>query len=282
MLSIARKQFAQAVKLSNPTLNLAEAALYLAQEEYPNIEPDEYLNALDTMANEVRERLPSEAYPLRIIQCINQYLFDDLGFFGNQADYYDPENSYFNRVLDRRTGIPITLSLVYLELARRLEFPMVGINMPGHFLIRPDIDDMEVCVDPFNKGDILFPEDCRERLVNLYRQRQAPFTDEEIVLQPDFFAPIAPRRFLARMLRNLKLIYLHQDDLERALAAVDRALLVTPDDLNEQRDRGLIYYKMGDWTDARHDLNHYRDCCPDAEDIDVIDQILDQINRQFP
>ena len=271
---LVRKQFEQMIRLSNPTLDLAQAALCIAQEEYPELDPDEYLNALDTMAEEVKERLPEASYPLRIIQCINRYLYDDLGFSGNKTDYYNPENSYLNRVIDQRRGIPITLSLVYLEIARRIDFPMVGINMPGHFLIRPTAEEMDLFVDPFNQGEVLFREDCQERLSSLFSQN--------VEMQPHFFSPISPRLFLARILRNLKGIYLQQNDLERALASVDRMLLLVPDAIVDQRDRGLIYYQMGDWPEARHDLDHYLDCHPTAEDADIVHQILDQINSQFP
>ncbi|MEM9215699.1 MAG: tetratricopeptide repeat protein [Cyanobacteria bacterium P01_F01_bin.150] len=272
--SLARKQFEQAVKFSNPTVDMVRAALYLAQEEYPDLDVENYVNTLDQIANDVKPQLPSEPYPLRIIKCINHHLYNTVGFAGNKVDYYDPDNSYLNRVLDRKTGIPITLSLIYLEVARRLDFPMVGINMPGHFLIRPDIDDMDLFVDPFNNGDVLFRQDCQDRLIQLY--------GDDMELRPEFFEAVSSRLLLARILRNLKGIYLQKDDWERALAAVDRILLLLPDDLMEQRDRGLICYQLGDWIEARHDLDHYLDCCPDAEDSVMICKILDQINRQFP
>lgn len=272
--SLARKQFEQSVKWSNPQIDLAKAALYIAQEEYSEIEPDHYTALLDSMAAAIKVKLPDEFYPLRIIHCINDYLYEELGFSGNQSDYYNPDNSYLNRVLDQHTGIPITLSLVYLEIARRLDFPMVGINMPGHFLIRPDVDEMDLFVDPFNQGEVLFQQDCEERLTQLF--------GEPTELKPEFFEPVSPRMFLARMLRNLKVIYLQRDDWERALAAVDRIVLLIPDALMEQRDRGLIYYQVGEWPEARHDLNHYLDCHPNAEDAHMIGKILDQINRRFP
>ncbi|NEQ99802.1 MAG: tetratricopeptide repeat protein [Cyanothece sp. SIO2G6] len=272
--SLARKQFEQSVKWSNSQIDLAKAALYMAQEEYSEIEPDHYIALLDKMAAAIKAKLPEEFYPLRIIHCINDYLYEELGFSGNQADYYNPDNSYLNRVLDQHTGIPITLSLVYLEIARRLDFPMVGINMPGHFLIRPDVGEMDLFVDPFNQGEVLFQQDCDERLTQLF--------GKPTELKPEFFEPISSRMFLARMLRNLKVIYLQRDDWERALAAVDRIVLLVPDALMEQRDRGLIYYQVGEWPEARHDLNHYLDCHPNAEDAHMIGKILDQINRRFP
>ncbi|WP_208341915.1 SirB1 family protein, partial [Aetokthonos hydrillicola] len=162
--SSARHFFFQEIQQPDECIDLAKAALYIAQEEYPELDPEEYLNALDTMAGEAEERLPYPRYPLRVIQAINQYLYDDLGFAGNRKDFYDPRNSFFNEVIDRRVGIPITLSLVYLEIARRIDFPMVGVGMPGHFLIRPDLPEMELFVDPFNSGEVMFAQDCQERL----------------------------------------------------------------------------------------------------------------------
>ena len=131
----ARQLFYQEINQPDGSIDLAKAALYMALEEYPNLEPEEYLNALDTIADEVRSRLPAQHYPLRIIQTINSYLYGELQFAGNDADYYDPRNSFLNEVIDRRSGIPISLSLVYLEVAKRIDFPMVGSGMPGHFLL---------------------------------------------------------------------------------------------------------------------------------------------------
>ncbi len=133
--TLARQLFYQEINLPEAQIDLGKAALYLAKEEYPELDAEEYLNALDVMAAEIKERLPKETYPLRIIKSINNYLYQDLGFKGNTREYYDPRNSFLNQAIERRTGIPITLALVYLEIAKRIDFPMVGIGMPGHFLI---------------------------------------------------------------------------------------------------------------------------------------------------
>ncbi len=155
--SIARKYFYQEIHQPEEQISLEKAALYMALEEYPDLDVEAYLNALDTMAAEVEERLPREPYPLRILQTINRYLYDDLGFTGNTNDYYDPRNSFLNMVIDRRMGIPITLSLVYLAIARRIDFPMVGVGMPGHFLIRPDVEEMEILWTHFIREKFCFP-----------------------------------------------------------------------------------------------------------------------------
>lgn len=230
-------------------INLAKAAFYIAQEEYPNLEIPAYLHTLDVMAVEVEALLPKERYPLRVIQSLNQYFFDQLGYVGNTDDYYDPRNSFLNEVIERRTGIPITLSLIYLEVARRLNFPMVGINFPGHFIIRPEFEDTGIFVDVFNRGEVLFEQDCEERLTQLYHR--------PISLQPIFLQPVSPRQFLARMLSNLKLIYLNRQDLLKALTFVEYILLLFPDAVRELRDRGLLYYQLGNASKAAQDLEFY-------------------------
>lgn len=267
----ARQSFIQEINQSDKQIDLAKAALFIAQEEYPNLDPDEYLNALDTMAFELQQQLPDRQYPLRIIQTINRYLYDDLGFTGNVADYYDPRNSFLNEAIERRTGIPITLSLIYLEVANRIDFPMVGVGMPGHFLIRPDVPDMETFVDAFNRGEIMFSQDCQERLAQIYGQ--------PVTLQPEFFESVSNRQFLMRMLTNLKFIYLQQQELEKALRAVERILLLFPELMRELRDRGLINYQLGRFGAAITDFENYLTQVPDAEDALVIRRLLNQLGR---
>lgn len=269
----ARQGFTQEINQRNKQINLAKAALYIAQEEYPDLEIDDYLNALDTMAVEIKERLPSQQYPLRIIQTINQYLYEDLGFTGNEVNYYDPRNSFLNDVIDRRTGIPITLSLIYLEIAKRLEFPMVGIGMPGHFLIRPDFDEVGIYVDVFNQGEILFTQDCEAKLSQIYHQ--------PVELHPSFLVPVENRRFLARILTNLKFIYLNEHQDLKALGTIDRLLLLFPDTPIELRDRGLVYYQLKRWRESRQDLKEYLCHRPQAEDAVIIRQILGQIEESL-
>lgn len=272
--SSARQCFYHEIHQQDEQIDLARAALYIAQEEYADLDPEEYLNALDTMAADLQERLPAEPYPLRIVQTINAYLYDDLQFRGNRDHYYDPENSYLNRVIDHRTGIPITLSLVYLELAKRIDFPMVGVGMPGHFLIRPDRSDLEIFVDPFNQGEVMFVQDCEERLKQLY--------GDVIEFRDEFLDPVSPRRFLARMLTNLKGIYLSQGEMAKVLATIDRILLLFPDAALEQRDRGLIYYQVGRWIEARQDLESYLGQRPAARDAIAIRELLNRIVTRTP
>lgn len=267
----ARKYFYQEIQQPDEYIDLAKAALYLAQEEYPDLDPEEYINALDTMAFELLECLPDERYPMRVIQSINKYLYDDLGFYGNTKTYYDPRNSFLNDVIERRTGIPITLAVVYLEVARRIDFPMVGVGMPGHFLIRPDIPDMDIFVDAFHSGNIMFPQDCEDRLSQIYQQ--------SVTLKPEHLVRVTNRQLLGRMLSNLKYVYLNQQELEKALAAVERILLLLPDAPLEIRDRGLLSYQLGRFTQAASDLESYLTQLPNAQDAAVIRRLLTQLGR---
>lgn len=269
----ARQYFYHEIHQPDEQIDLAKAALYIAQEEYPQLDPEEYLNALDTIAAEIQQQLPREQYPLRIIQTVNHYLYDDLGFTGNTSSYYDPRNSFLNDVIDRRTGIPITLSLVYLEVTKRIDFPMLGIGMPGHFLIRPNVQQMEIFVDPFNRGEVLFFEDCQEKLSQIYGQ--------PVTLQSSFLDAVNQRQFLARILTNLKFAYLQKEKLEKALAAVERILLLFPDIPVELRDRGLLHYQLGSWSAAINDLEAYLEKLPNASDAHVIRRLLSQLGSNF-
>jgi regulator of sirC expression with transglutaminase-like and TPR domain len=203
-------QFLVEIDRADREINLAKAALYIAQIEYPDLDLDRYLGLLDMMATEVAQKLPKTRYPLKVIQTINRYLYTEHNFRGNEQDYYNPKNSFLNDVLDLQTGIPLTLAIVYLEIAKRIDFPMVGIGMPGHFLIRPDFEDSEIFVDAFDRGEVLFAEDCRQKLMNIYQQ-------DLPTLPPEILQPVTNRQILFRMLNNLQSIYLNQPNFDKAL-----------------------------------------------------------------
>jgi regulator of sirC expression with transglutaminase-like and TPR domain len=218
MMSITDLLLAE-INQSDRDINLARAALYIAQTMYPDLDIASQIQILDQMAEEVAKRLPQSRYPLMVIRTINEYLYGDLGFTGNHSNYYDPRNSFLNEVLARRTGIPITLALVYLEIAQRIDFPMIGIGMPGHFIIRPDFEDSEIFIDTFHNGDILFAEDCRQKLMNIYQQ-------EISYLTPSLVPAVTKPQFIARMLNNLQVIYLDRGDLMKALVIKDLLSIV--------------------------------------------------------
>jgi regulator of sirC expression with transglutaminase-like and TPR domain len=273
-LSLARRCFIREIRQSDEAINLERAALYLALEEHPTLDVDIALAQLDRMADVVRDRLPETRYPLRVIKVINHYLYEELGFVGNRQDYYDPQNSHLNQVLERRLGIPITMALVYLAIAKRVNFPMIGIGMPGHFLIRPLVEDMDIYVDAFNGGEILFPQDCEALLQKLYQ--------EPVALRPEFLQPVTNRQFLARMLGNLKGIAINQNNIQAALAAVERILLLFPEAAGELRDRGILYFQLRRWSEARQDLEGYLRTMPPEGDRNLIQDLLQQISRQSP
>jgi len=244
-----RERFVSVVAPSVARVPLAEAALWIAAEEYPTLDVELYLDRLDEIAEAARRRLAAVDDP---IAAFNEYLFDELGFAGNRESYDDPRNSFLNDVLDRRLGIPITLSLVYTEVGRRIGLPVVGVGFPGHFLVKWT-GDRDVIVDPFF-GKVLSPRDCDERL----RTSFGP----DARLTPEMLAPATAREILVRMLRNLKHNYLGGGDLVRALAAVDRVLAVAPDEPDELRDRGILYFRQECFAAALRDFERYLALAP--------------------
>ncbi|NJL52086.1 MAG: tetratricopeptide repeat protein [Hydrococcus sp. SU_1_0] len=258
-------------EVSQSEIDLAKASLCFAQAEYSDLEPQVYLQVLDRIASEIELQLPAERYPLKVIQTINHHLFDTLGFRGNQKNYYDPDNSFLHQVLDRKLGIPISLSVVYLAIAQRLNFPMVGVGLPGHFLIRPDFEDAGIFVDPFNRGAILFAQDCQQRLDEAYQQ--------QLKLDTSWLAPVSNKQILVRMLNNLKFIYLHRREIDKALSTMSGILKIYPDQTVEIRDRGLLYYQLNRWSEAIVDLEYYLKVDPQSEDAPMIEALLDKMNR---
>jgi regulator of sirC expression with transglutaminase-like and TPR domain len=269
--ALPRELLCQELQKPADQVDLAKAALYVAQEEYPELDIPTYLVMLDRMADTLQQRLPETDYPLKIIRTINQYVFDELNFRGNAIDYYDPRNSFLNEVLTRRVGIPITLSLVYLELAKRIGFPMAGVGMPGHFLIRPTLEEMAIFVDPFHQGEVLFEQDCRDRFQQMF--------GDSARMERAHLEPISPTTFLVRILANLKMIYIQKRDAPKALEAINRILLIYPEAVSEWRDRGLIHYQQGQLESALLDLERYLYQSPDAADAYEIRRVIEQIER---
>jgi regulator of sirC expression with transglutaminase-like and TPR domain len=264
------QNFQKEVDRKDEDIDLLHAALFLAQTEYPDLNIDTYTQILDRIADSIVRKLPETRYPLKVIKTINDYLFNELGFYGNTEDYYNPKNSYINEVLERRTGIPISLSVVYLEIAKRIDFPMVGIGMPGHFLICPELEDVGFFVDVFYSGEIIFKSDCEDRLSQIYQQ--------PMKLESRFIEPVTTRQILARMLTNLKYIYINIRELIKALGVADGIVMLYPDNPKEIRDRGLLHYQLEEWQQAIIDLNFYLKMCPEAEDSDKVRSLLQRID----
>ena len=263
--------FYQEIGRSDEQIDLAKAALYFAQAEYPDLDVQNYLEILDAIALEIEFQLPPERYPLKVIQTINNHLYNYLQFRGNTEDYYDPDNSFLNRVIDRQLGIPISLSVIYLAIAKRLNFPMVGIGMPRHFLIRPEFENAGIFVDAFSQGEILFESDCQAKLEETYRQ--------PVTLDPSWLAPVSNKQILARMLNNLKFIYLHRKELDKALSIISGIVKIFPENVGEIRDRGLLYYQINRWSEAIIDLEYFLKVAPDSDDAPTIEILLKKMNR---
>jgi regulator of sirC expression with transglutaminase-like and TPR domain len=258
----ARQQFTEIVARSEDTLNLAEAALLVAKEEYPDLDTRYYLGRLDRMADEVRSRLCEEEIPERRLEALNRYLFESLGFKGNRDDYYDPRNSFLNDVLDRRTGIPITISTVYLEVGWRVGMPLQGVGFPGHFLVKYAGRGGEVVIDPFGRGAILTKDDCQDCLDRIFGQR--------VQFHPGLLAATSKRQILIRILRNLKGIYLAGNDHRRAVAAVERILIIDPGLAPEIRDRGILRMHLGRTAQGIVDLERYLTMNPTTDDVEEV------------
>lgn len=274
-------------------IDLAEAALLIASLEYTGLNEVFYLNRLDEIADEARPLFSSETNPLKNIENLNHFLNQNMGFHGNETDYNDRRNSYLNDVLERRTGIPITLSLVYIELGKRLGLHFEGIGLPGHFIIRyrelepqplgssdrlnsglenlerqeevshtPAGSNNEILLDPFNGGAILSEEDC----IDLVRERYG----RVLPLQPLFTRPVTNRQFLIRMLNNIKASCISEEDYVRALQMQECLVMLNPNLAEEKRDRGVLYFRTGELGPAIVDFKHYLRKAGEANDAGLI------------
>ena len=243
-MSEPQDRFSRLVSGPDASVDLAEASLLIAAGEYPELDVARYLERLDEMGREVRGRLPRGAGAR--IECLNGYLFGQEGYRGNAEDYYDPRNSFLNEVMDRRTGIPITLATVYIEVGRRAGLGVFGVGLPGHFLVGAEGAGRSVLVDPFHGGALLSEADCQKRLDRVFEGR--------VRLGPGMLAPCPRKAILARMLRNLKGIYVKAGDYARALRTIDLLLRLDARSAEDLRDRGLLHAEYGCYGLAAADL----------------------------
>jgi regulator of sirC expression with transglutaminase-like and TPR domain len=263
---LARRRLHTLQRLPESQLDLAEAALCIAWVDLGAEDPRPRLRLLDTMAEAGRPRINGLIQPPNIVGALNGYLFDELGFRGNTWSYGDPENSCLDHVLDVRAGLPILLALIYIEVGRRLGLPIVGLALPGHFLARyvaPEIGD--IFVDPFNSGRLWTRTECETQVASLYGSA-TPALIEQVM------APPSKRDILARMLRNLKNAYVERGEVAQTLAAVERIVLIEPDNLPELRDRGLLRARLGRLHGALEDFDRYARLAPKAADLPQIRQ----------
>lgn len=269
-----RQRLIRELHKDEPTINLAKGALLIAAEEYPGLDINATLHELDKMALEIADRVAKEGDPHTIVDILNWYLFEVQGFEGNRDDYYDPRNSFLNDVLVRHTGIPLTLSIVYVEVARRVGFNVDGVGFPGHFLVKHETAEGDILIDPYNKGDLLDEDDCQTRLKSMF--------GDGAEFEPGMIEAVSKRSMLVRMLVNLKEIYLKSKDYPRALSHVERTLLLAPDEPDELRDRGMISYQLECYSAALADLSRYLELAPQASDANQIKETMRMLRQLEP
>lgn len=231
--------------LDTPGEGLARAALVIARLEYPRLDPAPFLERLETLGRKAAARMGG-ADPAERVAGLNALLFEEEAFAGNDSQYDDPRNSCLNRVLDRRMGIPVTLSVIYMDVARRAGLELEGVNFPGHFLVRYQGESgSDLIIDPFHAGAVLSERDCRHLLGRSHA---------DLDFSPALLAPASPRRIATRMLANLKRLYVEMRSYAQAYAATDLLVALCPNSGDDLRDRGLLAYQLDDFGPALRDL----------------------------
>ena len=223
------------------------------------------------MAERAGEAAGAEDGAYRRLACVDYVLFKQEGFKGNDEDYYDPENSFLNRVMARKTGIPITLSVLYMEVARRAGLEAGGVGFPGHFLVKTVCDGQEVFVDPFHGGRVLSPAELQGLLDRVYGGR--------LDVRPEFLSVVSHGQIVQRMLNNIKLIYANRKDWKRCLRVVEHLVILNPEDADQVRDRGLLRLRLDDGAGALADLERYLELAPDSDGAPAVREQIERIRK---
>jgi regulator of sirC expression with transglutaminase-like and TPR domain len=266
----ARREFSMIV--AREPIPLARGALLIAKEEYPDLDIDKYLERLAELAREAEPAVHRGTNTVERVQLLSEFLFERKGFAGNVENFGDPRNSFLNDVLERRLGLPITLSLVYIEVGRRLGLNLFGVAFPHHFLVKATDDRGELIIDAFNGGTILDLDEIRARLTKIYGQ--------PVEVQPAMFKAVGARYILARMLRNLKAIYLSGADWPRALAALDRILMLEPRSVDEILERATLYDRLECFSAALEDFQSFLTQAPDHPAAEVAREAVVKLTRR--
>ena len=270
----ALRHFASLVRdgRKDESIPLAQAALAIARIEYPNLDADHYLARLADLGQQVQGRLRKNPTARESIALLNRKLFEEEGLRGNREEFYDPRNSFLNDVLDRKLGIPITLSVIYMDVAGRIGFSVAGVGMPGHFLVKHyDAVAGELFIDPFNCGAILSQEDCQQRLHEGY--------GGQAEMQAHYLRPVTHREILSRMLNNLRQIYLKQEDASRSLAVLDLLLAIPPTCPDWLRERALVRLNLDQYVGAAQDFGKYLQVAPEAADAEAVRETFDMVRQ---
>jgi regulator of sirC expression with transglutaminase-like and TPR domain len=261
-------------EIEDERVDILRAALTFSRIHEPALNVEHYVRRVDELAARVAAKIEDPDDPVQIIAALNDVLFQEEVFRGNTVDYYSPRNSFLHHVLDRRLGIPITLALVYMEVARRVGFQLFGVGMPGHFLLKHyDVDGHAILIDAFERGSIVTEDDCRQKLDSIY--------SGQVALQPEFLLPVTRRQMLTRMLNNLRSIYLSQRDFRRAVQVVDLILVIYPRSPEDMKERAVLRYNLNDFRGALSDFEEYVKMSPDASDAEEIKQTALSLRRSM-
>lgn len=253
-------------------IDLLRASLTIARTEYPDLDIRNYVNRVEALASKVRLQISADSPVVEMIDMLNRVIFHEMRFSGNREDYYDPRNSFLNDVLERRLGIPITLSVVYMEVARRIGLPLVGVGMPGHFLLKVyDVEGRQILIDPFNNGAMLNAADCEQRMKVVYAG--------EMHFKPEYLLPVSRRQILTRMLNNLRHIYMSVRQFRKTLAIVDLVLAIYPRSPEDVKQRAMLRFSVGQLGGALIDMDQYLKMNPEASDADEVRQTALGIRR---
>ncbi len=246
--------------------DLTRAALLVARLEYPTLDIEACLHKLQALAETVAPKFEADRSPPHVIQTLNRFLFDQEGFQGNTKDYYDPRNSLLNDVIERRMGIPITLSVVYLDMARRLNLPFFGVGLPGHFVVKYDDGDTLLFVDSFYGGEILDRPSCVERALSVL--------GKAVAVEDIDFGAVTERAVIQRMLGNLRGIYTSGEQYRKAAQILYLLSALDPTDAELHKQRALMHYQIRDLSRARRDFEQYLALSPEASDIDEVQKYV--------
>lgn len=270
MKNAAEDALFELAQLENDQIDLAKGALLIAKDAYPDLDIEVYLQRLNQIAAELQSQIDEEVDTSEQIHHLNRYLFEVQGFSGSsQENYYNARNSYLNDVLERKIGIPIALSIVYMEIGKRIGLPLVGVGFPGHFIVKHR--DLEIVIDPFEKGQILSDEDLSERLTQLFR--------EPVSVHPRFLQAVTNKEILARMLRNLRQIHFREGEYEKAVRTAEQITWLAPKSAQDYRDLGYLYYQVNAYGKSLAAFNTYlylSDDPPDQEEISRNIRVLAQ------
>lgn len=270
-LEAIRDQFTRLVKMPEDQIDWVEAALMIARTAYPDLVSSDYTDRLDQWADRLRQNLDASSSAGDILSCLNHILFDEEGFQGNIDHYYDPQNSFLNRVLERKLGIPITLSLVYSEVGRRAGFPVHGIALPGHYITGLFHVSGILFIDPFNRGEILTESECHKMIEVRYGLRAA--------MDKTWKSPAGKKMTLKQMLRNLKAIYRQSGRDLQSFEMIQWILAVDPDAPEELKERGFLYEAMGNHAYALQDLLRYLEVSPASAERDMILEKISMLRK---